>query len=116
MIKAMFERDLKAVFLNPREFGEYRDVEYDGKTYQDVQMVIRDLKELDRTQMRDDYAQGMYKTQTVVHCAKADLGCQPEKGQRIKISDRNGWMRSFYIEQSYVEIGMLHLVLEALDE
>lgn len=116
-VKGMFEDDLKKVFLNVDEFGEYRNVAYDGGLYYRVAMVIRDLKQTDRSQMRDDYAQGMYKSQTVMHCAKADLGgIQPEKGQKIQISDRNGWMRTYYVEQSYVEIGMIHLLLEAIEE
>lgn len=116
-IKDMFKEDLKKVFLNIDEFGEYRNVDYDGTLYYRVQMVIRDIKQVDRDQLRDDYAQGLYKAQTVMHCDISDLGNnQPEKGQRIRISDRNGWMRPYYIEQSYVEIGMVHLALEAIEE
>lgn len=113
-------RDVHNVFLNLDEFAEKRTIRYDGETYVDIPIVLTGLKEQDRRQLQADHAQGLYLVSSVLHCALSDLdGKQPEKGQRIKINDREGdggFFREFYVATSTCEMGMLRVELEAIDE
>ena len=119
--KDMVARDNFGVFLNCGEFAEKRTIRYDGVTYQDVPIVLAGLKEKDRRLLVvSDHAQGLFIVSSVLHCALDDLnGNQPEKGQRIKINDREGgggFFREFYVASSVCEMGMLRVELEAIDE
>ena len=116
--KDMIEADLHDVFLCPEEFGEYRTIKYDGHLYHDVPVVIRAPKQADRHQMAADNAQGMYQASTLLHVALSDIGgTQPEKLLRIQVSDPGSrFMREYYIEDSFVEMGLCHLTLQAIDE
>lgn len=122
--KDMVADDNFLVFLNLEEFAELRIIEYDGVTYdgpehKGIPVVVTGLKERDRRQLQSDHLQGLYLVSSVLHCALSDLGGnQPEKGQRIKISDQEGggFMREFYVASSVCEMGMLRVELEAIDE
>ena len=118
--KDMVARDNHGVFLNNSEFAEMRTIKYDGATYSDIPIVLSGMKEKDRRQLMSDHAQGLYLVSSVLHCARSDLGgAQPEKGQRIKINDREGgggFFREFYVASSVCEMGMLRVELEAIDE
>lgn len=118
--KDMVARDNHGVFLNNSEFAEMRTIKYDGATYSDIPIVLSGMKEKDRRQLMSDHAQGLYLVPSVLHCALSDLGgAQPEKGQRIKINDREGgggFFREFYVASSVCEMGMLRVELEAIDE
>lgn len=118
--KDMVSRDNHGVFLNNSEFAEMRTIKYDGATYSDIPIVLSGMKEKDRRQLMSDHAQGLYLVSSVLHCALSDLGgAQPEKGQRIKINDREGgggFFREFYVASSVCEMGMLRVELEAIDE
>lgn len=118
--KDMVARDNHGVFLNNSEFAEMRTIKYDGATYSDIHIVLSGMKEKDRRQLMSDHAQGLYLVSSVLHCALSDLGgAQPEKGQRIKINDREGgggFFREFYVASSVCEMGMLRVELEAIDE
>ena len=112
----MIENDIKAVFLNPSEFGEIRTIEYDGETYT-APVVIRAPKQTDRHQMAADNAQGLYQGATLLHIALTDIGgIQPEKDKFIIVQDPDGFRRGYRIEESFVEVGLCHLTLEAIDE
>ena len=118
--KDMVARDNFGVFLNCDEFAEKRTVKYDGATYEDIPIVLSGLKEKDRRQLMSDHAQGLYIVSSVLHCALSDLGgVQPERGQRIRINDKEGgggFFREFYVASSVCEMGMLRVELEAVDE
>ena len=118
--KDMVARDNHGVFLYNSEFAEMRTIKYDGATYSDIPIVLSGMKEKDRRQLMSDHAQGLYLVSSVLHCALSDLGgAQPEKGQRIKINDREGgggFFREFYVASSVCEMGMLRVELEAIDE
>lgn len=72
-----------------------------GATYEDIPIVLSGLKEKDRRQLMSDHAQGLYIVSSVLHCALSDLGgVQPERGQRIRINDKEGgggFFREFYV-------------------
>ena len=118
--KDMLADDIRDVFLNLDEFAEKRTVEYDGERYEDIPVVLSGLKEKDRRQLMSDHVQGLYLVSSVLRCALDDLGGnQPEKGQRIRINDKEGgegFFREFYVVSSVCELGMLRVELEAIDE
>ena len=118
--KDMLADDIRDVFLNLDECAEKRTVEYDGERYEDIPAVLSGLKEKDRRQLMSDHVQGLYLVSSVLHCALDDLGGnQPEKGQRIRINDKEGgegFFREFYVASSVCELGMLRVELEAIDE
>lgn len=127
----MVRSDNLEVFCNLQEFGETRMVEYDGVT-RSVRCVIRSVRMDDRHTTMTDHAQGLYRTSVMMHCDIREMdGIQPEKGTLIYISDPRSlsdpdapvppvaggrYMRCYRTEVSYVEMGMLHLSLEATDE
>lgn len=120
--KDMVKADNAKVFMNTNEFAEKRTVIYDGETYTDIPIVLKGLKQEDRTQTitSGDHTQGLYLVSSVLHCKESDLGGkQPEKGNRIKINDTEGgggYFSEFYVASSVCELGMLHVELEAIDE
>lgn len=115
--KDMVAADIKAVFLNLDEFGEPRTIIYDGETYRGIPVVLTGRKEAERTQLADDHAQGIYQASHVLFCSLDDLdGNQPEQGTRLRISDEDGFLRTYYVAASDCEMGMVRAELEVLDE
>lgn len=118
--KDMVERDNSTVFMNLSEFGEMRTVMFDDEVFQDITIVLIDLEEKDRPQRVNDHIQGLYLVTAVLYCNEADLGGkQPEKGQRIKINDREGgggFFQEYYVSSSTVEMGMLRVGLREFNE
>ncbi len=117
--KDMVAKDNHGVFLHCDEFAETRTIVYDGETYKDVPVVISGMKEKDRRQLVSDHSQGNFMISHVLHCAMEDLGGnQPEKGQRIKVSDEQypAFLRQYYVAASVCEMGMLRVELEAVSE
>lgn len=112
----MVAADNASVFLDTEYFGEKHNIRYDGETYKDVNCVITQLKEQDRSVTMKDHAQGIYLVTAILHCNVKDLnGIVPEKGHQIHISDGH-FMRQYLIAQSGCDMGMVRLELEALDE
>ena len=122
--KEMVAADNQRVFLNADEHASRRSVIYDGETYEGISVVLSGLKEKDRRLMvlqsgNRDRAQGLYMVTSVLHCAISDLGGkQPEKGQRVKISDEDipTFFHDFEIASSVCDMGVLRIELEAIDE
>lgn len=118
--KDMVSLDNEKVFLNLEEFGEKRTVIYDGGTYQDISIILSGLKEQDRNQTSSDHAQGLYRVTSELYLRVSDLGGrQPEKGQKIKINNKEGgggFFRHFFVASSVCEMGMLLVELEGIDE
>ena len=114
--KDMVEADNLSVFLNTDEFGEERNIKYDGVTYVAVPCVLTKLKEKDRNTTMSDHAQGIYRVTATFHCRLADIGeVTPEKGGLILIGDED-FMQRFFVAQAGCDMGMVRLELEALDE
>ena len=129
--KDMVDADIHAVFLNLDEFGERRDIWYDGKVYRDVPVVLHGLKENDRKRLTSgvkeqggrnsiaDSVEGLYNEQRVAHMAVADIGgVLPENGRQIRISVSEGSsrFRSYRITASVLDMGMCRLELGVLTE
>lgn len=115
----MVAADLHNVFLDDNAFAEKRTVEYDGDRYEDIPLTLSGPKEEDRQQPAGDHAQKLYRVSAVLHCARADLGGkQPEQGQRFRIRDEtdSGFFKEYSVVSSVCRMGMLRVVLGAIDE
>lgn len=123
--------DVHGVFLNLEEFGEKRNIWYDGEVFTDVPVVLSGLKENDRKRLTSgvkeqggrnsvaDRVQGLFNEQIVLHCAQDDLGGkQPEDGSRFRISKTEGGTtyREYYVVASVSDMGMLRVELTGLNE
>lgn len=127
----MVEQDARAVFLNLAEFGERRNIWYDGVLYEGVPVVLTGLKENDRKRLVSgvkeqggrnsvaDRVTGLYMRNVVMHVMKADIGGDmPENGQRMRISTAENpeFMLEYYVVASVEDMGMLRVELGGLDE
>ena len=118
--KELIQSDIHQVFLDTRFFGERRTVEYEGQRYEDIPVVLTEPEEKERSRLKEDHVQGLYRVTDVLHCALSDLGgCLPEPGQQLSINDQEGgggFFRRFYVAASTCKMGMLVLELGAFDE
>lgn len=129
--KDMVASDNRVVFLNLLEFGERRNIIYDGVKYENIPVVLSGLKENDRKRLTSgvkeqggrnsvaDRVVGLYSRQIVCHCLLSDLGGnQPEDGARFRISrEENGdFYDEYYVAASVVDMGMIRVELGGLDE
>lgn len=120
--KDMLKRDVNNTFLSLNDFADKRTIIVDDAVFEDVSVVMSGAKDKERRQLvsAGDHTQGLYLVSSVLHCSVDDLGgIQPEKGQRIRISDadsNNGYFNSYYVASSVCEEGMLRIELEAIDE
>lgn len=119
--KELVAKDIHDVFLNTAEYGETRNILYDGELYAGIPIVLSGAREQDRQEGRaENDTPGLYMVTAVLHCALSDLGGnQPEQGMRIKISrteDAESWYDEYYIVDSNCEIGMVDLKLGVTDE
>lgn len=117
--KEMVERDIHNTFLNTDEFGEPRNIKYDGELYERVSVVLDGIEEKDRQPHIEDHAQGLYRVTDLLFCSVKDLGGNiPEVGVKIYISTTEGgsFFRTYYVASSSCKNGMLQVSLEAIDE
>jgi hypothetical protein len=114
--------DIKGVFLNIGEFGDTRTVIYDGAVYADIPVVLTRLRETERVAKlsvsgKFDSSQGLYMADAVMHCAVEDVGgALPERGQRIRISEADGFLKTYYVSSSHLDMGMVRAELSIIDE
>jgi hypothetical protein len=110
-------QDNLAVFSNVDEFADLRTVVYDGEEYEEVPVVMTQLKEKDRSANVKDHAQGLYLVNAIAHFPADKLGNHvPEKGCKISITDDDDFPHTYYVAQSGCDLGMVRLELEAYDE
>ena len=116
--KDMVAADNLAVFLDVNTFGEIRTVAFDGEEYEEIPVVISQMKEQDRVTVMSDHEHGLYRVTSVFHCKLDDLGGNiPEKGRKFAIYDADdSFVREYYVSQSSCDLGMVRLELEAIDE
>lgn len=114
----MVKADMRKIFLNCGEFGEFCTIVYDGVRYAHVPVVMANIKEKDRRVLVSDHVQGLYMATCTLHCAIDDLGgVLPEKGMRFQVQEEGkDFFREYRIAKSMVELGMIRLELEAVDE
>lgn len=78
--KELLQNDIKAVFLNPCEFGEAHTI--DGKT---MVAVIDDLENVEREKKMKSSMDGIYARQLFLYVAAADFGGFPDQGRIINL-------------------------------
>lgn len=106
--KAQLERDLKAVFLNGKEFAEVKEIGYNGNYYK-IPVVIDSEGAKDRQKPSTDNADGIFAVDMVMYAAYSDLGVIPKQGQPIEIDGD-----IFRIASVQNEMGQLILNLRRL--
>ena len=116
--KEMVAADNLRTFLDTETFGELRTVTFDGEEYEEIPVVISQMKEQDRVTVMSDHEHGIYRVTAVFHCKLDDIGGSiPEKGRKFGIYDPDDrFLREYYVGQSSCDMGMVRLELEALDE
>lgn len=121
--KEQLNADVWNVFINLSEFGELRNIEYDGDTYKDVPVVITKEKigkrHVASTFTVKDHAQGLMLDSVKVHVKRSSLGDLPELNTRLYISDTEDtdFMHAYYVSAVREDIfGMVILELEEIDE
>ncbi len=120
--RAQLAHDLETVFVNLEEFGERRTVRVDGKTYQNIPILLDEGVEVPHKNpkvTRTDYSKGLNKGTVRLYCARSDLGGHlPEVGETVELEStkrQDFWIR-YDVETSGCEEGMLTLLLKKVDE
>ncbi len=125
--KDRVQEDIKNVFLNPDEFAENHDVIYDGKTYEQIPVVLENNAMVENpNQSRRDFKtttkiDGIFISSVTAFIALEDLGgVVPEQGSIIEIDDGEALGKPFFkkykVLSSACDMGMITLELRMYDE
>ena len=125
--KDLVDSDIHNVFLNAGEFAESRTVIYDNERYEDIPVVLTQVKQKDKlgtpspTAQFGNRAEGLINVTCVMYAALSDLGGElPEKGTYISVENGTALGKEYYdrylIVTSALEMGMCVLELEAVAE
>ena len=109
--KEQIERDIAAVFHNAEEFADLMDVEYSGKTYKEIPVVVDSEIAKERVKASGDNSVGIFAFDLTAFISFKDLGIVPRKETKIKI----GGVK-YNIMQVAFDAGEITLDLELLDE
>lgn len=109
--KAQVERDIAAVFHNSEEFADLMEVEYNGKIYKDIPVVVDSEIAKERVKARGDNSVGTFAFDVTAFISFKDLKIVPRKETKIVIGGV-----SYNIVQVAFDIGEITLDLELLDE
>lgn len=119
--KEMVEADNVGVFMNDDEFAERHTVKYNEVVYEDIPVVLTQVRESEHPVVPTQGVEGIHKVTAIAHIALVDLqGNEPEQKQDIYINDGFAAGMPHYqryrIVTSGVDMGMIVLELEAYDE
>ena len=109
--KAQVERDISAVFHNAEEFADLMEVEYNGKTYKDIPVVIDNEIAKEREKARGDNSVGIFSFDVTAFMSFKDLKIVPRKETKIVIGGV-----TYNIVQVAFDVGEITLDLELLEE
>lgn len=115
----MVAHDVAHTFLDLHAFAEQHTLVRSGEVFEDVSMVLNKRKHQPWVVRQDNHAQGLFTVQWALHCRKQDIGnTLPEAGEVVKIFDHGntGYFRTFRAQSASDETGLLHIILEAVDE
>ena len=89
-LKEMIQGEDLAIFLNADEFAEEHTIGYIGKPGIKVMAVVQTPTNMEKFQNEQDYAgyDGIYGTEYIVHCKKADLPEVPAEGVKLKLDGK----------------------------
>lgn len=125
--KDMLKADIHNIFLNTDEFAERHTVLYDGVRYENIPIVLTQIKEKDKigtaspTARFGNRAEGLIGVTAIMSAALCDLGGSlPERGTYISVDNGTALGKEFFerflIVTSAAELGMATLELEAVEE
>lgn len=109
--KDQLKRDILDVFHNADEFAEAAEIEYNGRVYNDIPIVVDSDVAKERAKASGDNSEGVYAVDLTVFVSFEDLEIVPRKETPITIDG---------VEYSIVNVafnaGEITLDLEMLDE
>lgn len=119
--KEMVERDNVNVFLNCGEFAEKHTIKFDGKTYENISVILSGVRQSERIKTKSDNMQGVYSVTAKAYFSINDTeGNMPEHGKRFEIDDGEALGKTFFrryrVASVQNEMGMICLELVAYDE
>lgn len=112
--KEAVQADVQSVFLNTGEFAGLHTIKYDGKVYKDISASIQEAEQAERTQLKDDHTQGIFRAQAVLFCARADLdGKLPEPGTWLEVNNGKNpkFFNKYQVGAAGDEMGMVRIEL-----
>lgn len=109
--KEQVERDISSVFHNGEEFADFMEVEYNGKIYENIPVVIDSEIAKDRAKAAGDNSVGIFAVDITVFISFKDLKIVPRKETEITIGGV-----TYNIIRAAFNAGEITLDLEMLDE
>lgn len=101
--KEILQQDVKAVFLNPLEFGETHLV--NGKP---MTIVSDDIENIEREKRMKSHMDGIYTRQVFFYVASGDFGPLPAQGGMIDLDGRK-----YTVVDATDECGIYAITMEA---
>lgn len=101
--KEILQQDVKAVFLNPLEFGETHLVNGEPMT-----IVLDDVENIEREKMMKSHMDGIYTRQVLFYVASADFGPLPKEGGMIDLDGTK-----YTVMEAADECGIYSITMEA---
>lgn len=108
--KAQVECDIKSVFHNMREFGEEKEIRYNGN-FLSIPVIWDTEGAKDRIRPSADNVDGIFAVDVVMYAAHSDLEVLPRQGQNIEVDGD-----LYEIVSIGNEMGEVVLGLQRLDE
>ncbi len=109
--KSQTENDIAAVFNNAEEFADLMEVEYNGKIYKDIPVVIDSDIARERAKPSGDNSVGTFAADITAYISFKDMKIVPRKETEIIIGGV-----AYGIIKAAFEAGEIILELEMLDE
>lgn len=109
--KEQVERDIFAVFHNSEEFADLMEVEYNGKIYTDIPVVIDSEIAKERAKAAGDNSVGIFAFDVTVFISFNDLKIVPRKETKIVIGGV-----AYNVVKVAFDAGEITLDLEMLEE
>lgn len=101
--KEALQNDVKAVFLNPAEFGEPHTV--NGRK---MLAVLDDMEHIEREKRMKSHMDGVYVRQLLLYVAAEDFGEIPPQGVLVKLDGKQ-----YQVADATDECGVYAITLEA---
>ena len=101
--KEILQQDVKAVFLNPLEFGETHLVNGEPMT-----IVLDDVENIEREKKMKSSMDGIYTRQVFLYVASADFGSFPKQGGIIDLDGQK-----YTVVDATDECGIYAITMEA---
>lgn len=109
--KSQVERDIAAVFHNSEEFAGLMEVEYNGKIYKDIPVIVDSEIAKERAKAAGDNSVGIFAADITAFISFKDLKIVPRKETEITIGGV-----TYSIVKVAFDAGEITLDLEMLDE